>query len=1120
MQFYAQKSPPRGSWRGTKLLLVMKLSFAIVFITSLQLSAATYGQKVNLRYNREDMATVLKDLQRQTGFNLAGKYDLILAAKPVTMRVDSVDLKTALRLLEQGQELRLSVIGKSISVVERFGAIDSPNKYIDTNRNQGEVIRGVVLGEGDVPLPDVTIQNLRTGRGTITNATGEFVIRDVILGDNLLFSYIGYTARNVDIRDVKFKEIRLELAANDLDEVQIEGYRRTSKRFSASNVVTVKADEIERQPVSNPLQALQGKVPGLTVTQTSGSASAPFKVELRGRSTIDPKAVPEPLFIVDGVPLKILNLGGNDSYNTGSTGFNQSGIVGPVGGQSPLWSLNPDDIESITVLKDAGATAIYGSIGGQGVILITTKRGKPGRARLTASINRGSSYVGRFFPMLNTKEYLEMRREAFRNDSVTPDISNAYDLLAPSWDTTKYTDWQKMFFGGWGERVEANFSLSGGDKNTSFRVSGSYFNQKPINSFKGSDQRIASTSSITHNSINRKLLFSLSNYFSFAKSDIISLSGSTITAPNAPPIFDESGKLNYLGWVPATDYFTFSNLLTPYDSKTLFINNGASLSYTVIKGLRATVNFGYSMNWQRQYMVFPIASKDPRYPQTGSAQSGSNDGNRIVVEPQVEYLRFIGKGELTALFGGTYQSIKQASSNAGGYGFTNDQLLRSLGNSAAQSAGSSEGQYKYSAMFGRLSYLWRKKITLELTGRRDGSSRFAAGRNFGTFYSGGLSYIFSEESFFRKKLPFISFGKIRGTYGETGSDMIQDYKYLTRWTGAGYQPYMSNSVYVPTQHANPYLRWQKDRKLDASLQFGFVRNTINVEIGWYRNTASNQLLDFILPNMTGFPFVTSNFPATVRNEGWEFNVSTRIVETKEWMVEAGINGGFNKNKLVSYPGIESSPYAAFYKVGEPLNIRKVFHFIGVNPQSGEYTYEDINKSGVLESDLSAVDGDYIYKDISIKCDGGAFVNARFKQLQLNLGLQYRIRDGQSAFYQGTIPGLIGNQPKYLYDNRWRRPGDNAKFARLTTIPRESDNIFYQSDGIYTNANFLRLNNISISYDLGKRILNKLKLRELNMYVQAQNLFVFTNYKGSDPEVMNFGGISPLSIITYGIKLSF
>ncbi len=294
----------------------------------------------------------------------------------------------------------------------------------------------------------------------------------------------------------------MEEAINKLDQIVIQAYGTTSERLNTGNIGTVTAKEIENQPVLNAIEALQGKIPGVIVTPTNGYDSSPFRIEIRGRSTINPNLLAEPLFIVDGIPYNFSE-GSTTNYNAGPSGLPHGPTINPpAGGLSQFMNINPNDIESITVLKDADATAIYGSRGADGVVIITTKKGKVGKTKLDVSAYKGVREVTQRYNLMNTQEYISMRKEAFKNDGITPTVANAYDLLA--WDQSAYTDWQKFSWGQFGSTTDVHAALSGGDNQTTFRISGNYDYTTEILTNSGANQRGTLQANISHKSLDKR----------------------------------------------------------------------------------------------------------------------------------------------------------------------------------------------------------------------------------------------------------------------------------------------------------------------------------------------------------------------------------------------------------------------------------------------------------------------------------------------------------------------------------------------------------------------------------------------------------------------------------------
>ena len=1109
-----------------QLVRAMKLTAFILLTACLQVSArSAFSQdKITLSEKNATLETVLLKIEDQTGYQYVFRAVRAKDTK-VTIEVKDATLQEVLGLCFAGQPFMWVIDGKTILVKEREEVID-PGKTV--------TVEGVVLNESGAPLSGASVTIKENNKSTITDVKGIFKFSVVPKNCMLIVSYIGYTSKEIKIQEGKWVQVFLSIAVNDLDKVVIQAYGKTSQRLTTSDITTVTAEEIEKQPIMNPLLALQGKVAGLDVTQTSGYASAPVKVELRGRSAISNNFPSDPLYIIDGVPLTIVDVLGNSGYSNGSTGFDQTGLS-PAGGQSPLFSVNPNDIESIAVLKDADATAIYGSRGANGVILITTKKGKAGKTKFDLHIQEGVTHVSRFWDMLNTPQYLEMRRESFKNDQVTygqssstiPNSINAYDLLL--WDTTRYTDWQRALYGGMGKTIDAQAGISGGDALTTFRIGAGYNHTTNILTVSGADQRASLSFNLAHRSLDQRFSVSLTSSYSFVQSAMISLPGKVTYAPDAPAIFDSAGNLNFAGWggntdnTNARDAYPFFNLKQPYTAKTGFLNSNLSFSYQLARGLSLSTGLGYNNAQANQVLLQPIVSQDPLYTPTGSNSFGYNSNKNWIIEPQTTYDVFIGKGKVNALIGASYQQTNTDGLNVKGSGYTSDNLLQSISNAPNQTTYDSYGEYLYAALFGRITYSWENKYILNINGRRDGSSRFGANKQYGNFGSIGGAWIFTEEHWLKQHFKMLSFGKLRISYGTTGSDGVGDYQYLTRYSSNNTHPYDGVSSLVPTLHANPDFQWQVNKKLEVALQIGILKDRINLQAAYYNNRCGNQLVAFPTPAFSGFTSVTANSPALVQNDGWEFIASTTLIKTKQISWSINFNTAYNRNKLVAYPNFELSPYVGQYVIGQPLNIIRLLHYTGVDPQTGQYTFYDKNHNGQVNIDYSGrtPDDRYVY-NLNPKFFGGLGMNFSYRSLQLSLFFNIVKQIGINAIDQGNDPGALNsNQPKGVLA-RWQNPGDITPVAAFTTMSSSEASLsyFHQSDGGYTDASFIRLSNLSISYNLPVNYVRKIGMQSCAFFFHINNLFVITKYKGIDPETQNFGSLPPTKIIVGGVSFNF
>ncbi|MBZ4189321.1 SusC/RagA family TonB-linked outer membrane protein [Niabella beijingensis] len=994
--------------------------------------------------------------------------------------------------------------------------------YLNTvfsQNNTALTVSGTIRNTAGEPLSGASVTNTRTGKGTVTNASGAFTINEVREKDKLRISYIGYAAQTVTANKDNPLNIVLKDATNELDKVVVQAYGTTSQRLATGNIGVVRSEDIAKQPVMNPLQALQGMVPGVVVTNTSGYANGPVKIEIRGRNSINDKFTSDPLYVIDGVPLTILDLMQQDSYQYGSKGAIQSGIQSPANGQSPFFNINPQDIESVEILKDADATALYGSRGANGVILITTKKGKNGKTDVDVKLTTGYSQVPRFNKMLNTEQYLAMRREALSNDGLAVNINTAPDLT--EWDTTRYTDWQKYLWGGNGKTIDAELSVSGGNAFTSFRVGANYHYQADITASTGSYKRAGLSANINHSSVNNRFKLSLTSLFSKTLSDMRFLPSVLTIPPNAPDVYNKEGKLNFIGWRPLANLYNFGTILRPYNSNTYILNNGLQLSYQLVQGLTLKANLGYSNGRTDQFTQVPIASQNPDANPTGNANLGNSFFENYIIEPQVEYSRFIGSGKLTALVGGSLQTNNTKSNVLSGYGYVKDGTMDNIGTAPSIYASNTEVQYKYVAAFGRLNYILKNRYIFNFNFRRDGSSRFGPGHRFGNFGSAGGAWIFTDEKWMHTGMPFISYGKLRGSYGLTGSDPSYDNQYLSRWTYAN-ALYNNIQPLLPNNHTDSTLHWQVNKKTEIALDLGFLKDAISFSASWYSNRCDNQIVPFPTPAFTGFTSVTSNSPANVRNTGWEFMLKGNIINKKLMQWASSFQIGINRNKLIAYPNLSQSPYASLYVVGQSLNIVKVLHNTGVDPQTGLYTFEDKTGDGKITIDYrgKTADDRYII-DLSPKFDGSFINNLNFRNWNINLTFYFRKQRQLNDLFSLKAAGGISNQLTDVL-KRWQTPGDITTVARFTTNPGSdiSYSNFGSSDAVYSDASFIRLQNLSLSYTLPEKLFNGKGIKNCSVFIQGQNLFLLTRYKGIDPEIPGFGNMPMLRVVNLGISAKF
>lgn len=527
----------------SKLILVMKLTTFLLLFSLLQVSASTFGQKVTLKGNEMTVSSIFKEIRKQTGYSVMLDKSNFKTDRKLTANFTNASIQTVMDQVLVGTDFTYVIEEKNILVEQK----EKPFLDRIVERFQNIDVTGKVIDPDGRPVPGASITVKGTKISTISKGDGTFILKNVDDNATILISYQGF--ETIELKAGKsLGTIRFKESTNPLDEVQVIAYGTTTKRLSTGNVGTVKAEDIEKQPVNNPLLALQGRVPGLVVTQESGVPGGGVTVRIQGRNSI--RSGNDPLYIIDGVPI---------SSQLPNVGFSalilgNSGTVAdraPVGAGNPLSFLNPADIESIDVLKDADATAIYGSRAGNGAILITTKSGKSGRMRIDANFRQGISYQPARLEVLNTQQYIQMRREALKNDGIlssTLTQTGNYDITV--WDTTRYTNWQEELLGGTAQFLTSTASISGGSNGSSYLVSGTY--GKEGTPFPGDfgNERFSVNFNIKSSSLNERLKLNFSGNFSNNQNILPErdpTSYALFMAPNAPAFLTSDGNIN---WAP------------------------------------------------------------------------------------------------------------------------------------------------------------------------------------------------------------------------------------------------------------------------------------------------------------------------------------------------------------------------------------------------------------------------------------------------------------------------------------------------------------------------------------------------------------------------------------------
>lgn len=1085
------------------LLIPIMRTFIFLFCTSIFSFTPNNvcSQNVRIIVSEDTLLSVnevFDIIDRQTDYKFLYHADLF-------KNVPKVRLKKGTILANRLLQLSLAS-GNFSNVLTKNNTIVIKPKGQQVQR----LISGTVSDNLGVPMSGATVIIKGTGTGTTTDFNGNYSLAVPDAQNVLIFSFLGFANQEIIVGNKTTINVTLKEELSKLDEVTINaGYYTVSERERTGNISKIEAHTIEKQPVANPLAAMQGHMSGVNIVQTSGVPGSGFDIQVRGKNFISGDS--DPLYVVDGVPY------GSESLGTQAV----AGSVIFAGNISPLNAISMGNIESIEVLKDGDATAIYGSRGANGVVLITTKKGNQGKTKVAVNANSSIGQVTRFIDLMNTEQYLEMRKEALINDGLDP-IPSAFESAFPDvvvWNQNRYTDWQEELIGGMAFRNSSQLSFSGGGSQTQFLLSGAY--QAETTVFPGDSKygKASIHTNINHQSDDDKLRLNFSATYVSEDNQLpandFSYLANTL-APNAPSLYDQDGNLN---WENSTWNNPLAQLENDYHGQVSNLMANTVIAYCPLPGLMVKANLGFTDYQLEDYRTSPHTQYNPAWGLDSQASSNLfNNGRRQswILEPQLNWHQKWGKSRLTILMGATFQQQKSKQLAQTAAGFSSNSLILNL--AAAANIFDVQYQsttYNYQSVFGRVNFKWNDRYILNLTGRRDGSSRFGPNRQFGNFGAIGTAWLFSEEAFF-SEVKHLSFGKLRASYGTSGSDNIGDYKFLNTYgtTGTNYNGITGLS---PTGLYNPDFRWEENKKLEVALELGFWEDRMFLSTAWYQNRSSNQLIGIPLPATTGFSSLNANFDATVENTGFEVDLNAVNLKNKNFKWTTTLNLSIPKNKLLKFDGLESSTFANTLVLGEPLNIRKLYHSLGVDQQTGIYQFEDFNNDGVINSPNDR----QIIARLDPKLYGGLGNTLNYGKFQLDVFFQFKKQNASNYLNNGANAGAgVTNRPVYFHD-RWQKLGDISSVQRhsvgFNSSARSGAVLQRSSNLVVSDASFIRLRNVSLSYTLPKAVTKGV---DCSVYLQGQNLFVITGYKGADPEQQSFGILPPLQQLTLGLNLSF
>ncbi|WP_226388757.1 SusC/RagA family TonB-linked outer membrane protein [Penaeicola halotolerans] len=992
----------------------------------------------------------------------------------------------------------------------------------------GRVSGKVVSGEDGQPLPGVGVQIKGTTRGMATDLDGNYAIDNVPSDAVLVFSFLGFTTQEQRVGNRSTINVTLQPDTELLNEVVVVGYGTQDKRELTGAVSSVNADVIRDVPATGIDQALQGRVAGVQINQNSGTPGGGISVRIRGASSIS--ASNQPLYVVDGVPMTT----GDQSQ----LGF---------GGQSinALTDLNPADIESMEVLKDAAAAAIYGSRAANGVVLITTKRGKDQKTQVNFNAYWGTQELWNKPKFLNRDQYLLLMKDAFSLAALGKTPENTTDKEILDWfygevDPTISTanGNPSDFYGDnidtdWVDQVTRRapiqnyeVNMTGGNDKTRYYISANYFDQEGtvINSRYN---RISTRFNLDHN-VTDRFLVSFSSQLSRSEQNRI-VSDNTLNGPFANslaasplwPVFEEDGSYT------RPQYF-YSNPVaegTENDDVNQSIRAlvNAYGQYEITDGLKVTLRGGADiLNFQeRRYTP-------DNYPGSSSTAEGGagnfNTSNPIkwVGEVVFDYAKTFNEvHNLAVVAGHNREENIITTSSVRGIGFPGERF-RYLGAAATVNSGSSSfAGWGLESYFGRANYAYDQKYLLSVSFRADASSRFGENNRWGYFPSVSAGWRIIDEDFMASQNIFTDL-KVRGSWGITGNQEIGNFSFRGL---AGTSNYLDRPAIAPAQLGNPDLKWEETTQINVGLDLGFVNNRVNLIVDYYKKNTTDLLFARPIPTQNGFGSYQSNI-GSVENEGLEFTLSTVNVDQPgngfKW--RSDLNISFNRNEVTELFNGEDVFYgfggnSLVLREGQPIGTFYGLISDGVfmtqedvpasrqaaGIQAGDMNYRDIDGDGVITDDDFTVLGNAQPKFV------GGFNNTfSYKGFDLQVFMQFsygnEIANAAGSFQEGMFANFFDDNNKATVVNRWRseeNPG-NGQIPRATFSVAANRNNASNTSRFIEDGSFLRFKNVVLGYRFPTSVTEKLQIRSLRVYAQAQNLFTFTNYSGFDPEVNSSG----------------
>ncbi len=1012
--------------------------------------------------------------------------------------------------------------------VHATGITDNPSEGSTTGvmhvTQQEQTVKGTVKGQDGLPVIAATVSQKGTNNATITDLDGNFTLKVKGQHPILVFSYIGYVTTEVNVSDKTFINVVMKEDVETLDEVVVVGYGTMRKKDVTGAISSVKSSEITKNATSNVMQAIAGKMSGVQVVQNSGAPGGDVSILVRGLGTINDAS---PLYVIDGVPVS-----------------------------AGMWYLNPNDVESIDVLKDASATAIYGSRGANGVVMVTTKQAQEGHTEINFDYSYGIQHSAKTYKMMNAAQYAalhnEMRTNAGPEYSLNPAFADPESLGVG-------TDWTDAIFHT-APMQKVNLSILGGNQKISHATSLGYYTQDGIMK-NSSYERLSLQSNISSKiasnvTVRANVNLSAENRRNQPVGTVIQ---NAMRILPSIPIKDENGE--YAG--PTGNAEWNGNALNPvaiineqsYRMKGFRMLSNISLEWEIIKGLKfkttggAELGYDYNNSYIPKYKWGMNESKN-------TMQSIASAYEQLYLWDNIlNYDRSFGKHKLNAMVGTSYQEYKKESVSAAGSGRASE-LTTELDNATkATDVGGNSLRWALMSYMTRLHYSFDDRYLLTATFRADGSSKFGKDNRFGFFPSFAAAWNVANESFMQDVKP-ISQLKLRAGYGQTGNQHIGSYTFADKLSvngvynfgsQRGFESNLVNLIY-PYLLSNPSIRWEAVEQYNVGVDIGFLQNRIVANIDFYKKNTIDMLTKKPVPQTSGTSLEQADWPPVnigkVLNRGFEFTINTKnLIGEFKW--ETNLNMSFNHNEVVSIGGPEILNGVSLIREGEPIN-----SFYGYKLGGVYQTLDEVFTGPVMENRAADKASHNPYKNTSpgdmwfVDVDKNGSINDLDRTVignpspdcffGFNNTFSYKNFD-LSIFFQGALGNQVWNGVRASHESmnstynqlastleRWKGEGTSTSMPRA--IYADPNNNSRASTRWLENGSYAKLKNLTFGYTFPQQWTTKAKIKALRLYVSFDNLCTITNYSGLDPEVglngLDYGVYPSARTYMFGASVKF